>query len=273
MNKRIFPVILVVIGLVCFGGYLTVNKGKKDKEDKGGGVSNPAVQELYTQAMTMGENNELAKAKEVYRQIVNDHPDFKEIDTVQKQLEEVSMKIIFSSLETPDTVIHEVKAGDTLGKIAKEYNTTMDLIKRRNNLKSDTIRLGQRLSIWKGIFSIFVDKSQNTLMLKANEEVVKIYRVSTGVNNSTPVGTFIIANKLVDPVWYKSGAIIPPESSDNALGSRWMGFDIPGYGIHGTIEPDRIGQQITAGCVRMRKEDVEELYSLLPVGTKVTIVD
>ena len=57
------------------------------------------------------------------------------------------------------------------------------------------------------------------------------------------------------------------------LGTRWMGFDITGYGIHGTTEPDKIGQQVTAGCVRMRNEEVEELYTLIPVGTEVTIQD
>ena len=66
---------------------------------------------------------------------------------------------------------------------------------------------------------------------------------------------------------------MPPESPENVLGTRWMGFDIPGYGIHGTVEPKAIGQQVTAGCVRMLNEQVEELYSILPVGTEVVIVD
>ncbi|MBM3248214.1 MAG: L,D-transpeptidase, partial [Candidatus Omnitrophica bacterium] len=57
------------------------------------------------------------------------------------------------------------------------------------------------------------------------------------------------------------------------LGTRWMGFDIPEYGIHGTTEPESIGKQATKGCVRMINKDVEELYSILPVGTEVTIID
>jgi lipoprotein-anchoring transpeptidase ErfK/SrfK len=169
--------------------------------------------------------------------------------------------------------MHEVSPGDSLGKLAKQYGTTVDLIKKSNNLKNDTIRAGQRLRIWKGQFNIFVDKSQNILILKNGNEVVKVYNVSTGLNNSTPVGTFKIVSKLVDPVWFKSGAIVPPQSSDNVLGTRWMGFDIAGYGIHGTVEPGKIGQQVTAGCVRMRNEEVEELYTLIPIGTSVQIVD
>lgn len=273
MNKRLLTVIFIAVFLISVGAYMTVNKTKGSVQKQEARVSLAAVQELYEQALALKEGKDLLKAKELLRQIVTEQPDFKEIDTVQKNLEEVNLKIIFSGIETLDTVVHEVKAGDTLGKIAKQYHTPIELIKRSNNLKGDTIRLGQKLRLWKGTFSVLVDKSQNILILSSNDEVMKVYRVSTGTDNNTPVGTFTIVNKLVDPVWFKSGAIIPPESPKNVLGSRWLGFDIPGYGIHGTVEPESIGQQVTAGCVRMLNEDVEELYSLLPVGTRVTIVD
>ncbi len=118
-----------------------------------------------------------------------------------------------------------------------------------------------------------MDKSQNVLFLKNGDEVLKVYKVSTGTNNSTPVGTFKITSKLVDPVWFNKGIVVPPDSPQNVLGSRWLGFDMPGYGIHGTVEPETIGQQVTAGCVRMRNSDVEEVYSLIPLGTEIVIVD
>ena len=130
-----------------------------------------------------------------------------------------------------------------------------------------------KLRVLDGKFSIFVDKSQNILILKLNGEVTKTYIVSTGDNNSTPIGTYKITSKLVNPVWYKDGKAIPASSPENILGSRWLGFDLPKYGIHGTIEPENIGKQITAGCVRMINEEVEELFSLVPAGTEVTIVD
>ena len=87
------------------------------------------------------------------------------------------------------------------------------------------------------------------------------------------MGTFKITTKLVNPVWYKSGAVVPPDSPENILGTRWMGFDLEGYGIHGTTSPESIGTQATAGCVRMLNNEVEELYTFLPQGTEVTIVD
>ncbi len=125
----------------------------------------------------------------------------------------------------------------------------------------------------KGKFSIVIDKSQNELLLTEDNNFVRTYRVATGKDNSTPIGSFKIVSKLTNPVWYTQGAVVPPNSPENVLGTRWMGIDKKGYGIHGTTQPDAIGQQVTAGCVRMVNSDVEELYSIVPVGTDVTIVD
>ncbi|MNN90056.1 putative L,D-transpeptidase YkuD [compost metagenome] len=43
------------------------------------------------------------------------------------------------------------------------------------------------------------------------------------------------------------------------------------YAIHGTNDPDSVGKDESLGCIRMLKADVEELFDLLPRGTKVTI--
>lgn len=232
-----------------------------------------APDELFAQAMAYKEDGELPKAQQILRLIYNEYIDYERIEEVQRELEMINMRIIFSNTPSPSAVIHEVVKGDTLGELAKKYGTTIELIKRSNNLNSNIIRIGQKLRIWQGRFNIFVDKSQNILILKEGDNVIKVYNVSTGKNNSTPVGSFKITSKLTDPVWFNKGVVVPPESPANVLGSRWLGFDIPGYGIHGTVEPDRIGEQVTAGCVRMRNQEVEELYSIIPIGTEVTIVN
>ncbi len=232
------------------------------------------VDDLQKEAQALVAEGKLLDAHAIYQQIVNEQPDFKNIEQVEQELYALNMKILFSNIQTPKTVIHEVVIGDSLGKISKQYNVTMAMIKISNGMADDVVRVGQKLRIWSGKFSVHISKSQNVLILKSGEDIIKIYSVSTGANNSTPVGTFKIVNKIESPVWYKeTGAIIPPESPENALGSRWMGFDIKGYGIHGTLHPEQIGQQVTAGCVRMRNADVEELYKVLPQGIEVVIAD
>ena len=267
-------IIIILCALVAAGGLMLV---VSKKQNAGPGEETPtenvSAQTLYDEALQSQADGDSLKAKEAYEKILQDFPDFERVEAIQAHLSDLNLEIIFSNAQTPQTVLHDVQPGDSLGKLAKQYNTTVDLIKKSNNINQDVIRVGQKLRIWTAPFNIFVDKSQNSLILKSGDEVIKVYAVSTGINNSTPVGTFKITTKLTDPVWFKSGAIIPPESSENVLGSRWMGFDLAGYGIHGTTEPDKIGQQATAGCVRMLNKDVEEIFTLVPAGTQVTIVD
>lgn len=220
------------------------------------------------------QKGELLAARDALRDILLKNAANPGIEAVQKKLEAVNMKIILSAIQVPDeTVMRDVKAGDTLSMIADEYRTTVEMIKKQNGLASDIIRPGMRLRIWTGRFSVLVDKSQNLLTLRSNGDAVKTYRVSTGKDNITPVGTFKIVNKLKNPPWTHNGKVYPPDSPENILGTRWMGFDIPGYGIHGTTQPESIGQQATAGCVRMLNAEVEELYDLLPVNTEVIVID
>lgn len=215
------------------------------------------------------------KAKELYLRIINEYPQFCDYADIQEKIASIRMAILFSKIVTSDSELYNVVPGDSLIKIANKHSTTVALIKRANGLRSDLIMPGMKLKVQKVPFHIIVDKSQSLLTLLLGDEVIKSYIVSTGKNNSTPTGTFKIKDKLVNPVWYNRGVAMPADSPENVLGSRWMGLTTkePGYGIHGTIEPESIGYQCTDGCVRMKNETVEELYTIVPAGTDVTIVD
>lgn len=240
-------------------------------------VRNPdsgALGEVYYKlANAYEKDKEIVKARDAYRTILSKYQNVGNILEVQESLGRLNIEILFSSRITDTDVLYEVEPGDTLSKIAKRFGTTVDLIKASNSLKSDIIQAHSNLKVSKARYKISVDKSQNILTILSGDEIMKVYQVSTGENNSTPLGTFKIINRIKDPVWYRQGAIVPAESPDNILGSRWLGFSKPGYGIHGTVDPKSVGQQATKGCVRMLNSDVEELYTIIPVGTEVTIVD
>lgn len=219
------------------------------------------------------EQQQFAEARAMYQMLLDRFPDSPLIAKTQARLGNVNVALLFSPIVTDLDVVHEVRPGDTLGRIASANGTTVDFIKKANGLPSDIIRPGQKLKVPRGKFSIIVDKSQNQLLLTENNQFIKAYSVSTGKENSTPAGTFKIVTKVPNPVWYTQGAVVPPDSPENILGTRWLGIDKKGYGIHGTVDPNAIGQQITAGCVRMTNADVEELFAIVPIGTEVTIVD
>ena len=272
MNQKVIVGVIAAIVLAA-GAVVLLHHHKAAAESKDSQETNVPVNQLLTEAAKDEAQGDKLKAKEAYDQIISNYPDYDKIEDVQNKLGSLNIDLIFSPAQMAQTIMVEIVPGDSIGKLAKKYNTTPQLIKRANGLKSDVIRIGEKLRIWTAPFNILVNKSQNVLFLKTGEEVLKIYHVSTGKDNITPVGTFKIASKIEKPVWFRSGgAPIPSESPDNPLGSRWMGFDTdPHYGIHGTIHPEAIGQQVTEGCVRLKNDDVEEIYDIVPIGTEVVI--
>jgi len=217
--------------------------------------------------------DQLVEARAMYRMLLEKFPDSPFIGQTQEKLGAINIALLFSPIVTDLDIQHVVKSGDTLGKIASANGTTVEFLKRANGLNSDTIRPNQQLKVPKGRFSIVVDKSQMQLLLTEDNQFIKMYPVGLGKDDATPLGTFKVVNKVPNPVWYKQGAVVPPDSPENILGTRWMGFDKSGYGIHGSVDPSPITQQVTAGCVRMTNHDVEELFAIVPTGTEVTIVD
>ncbi|ADU30006.1 L,D-transpeptidase [Evansella cellulosilytica] len=122
---------------------------------------------------------------------------------------------------------------------------------------------------------IIVNKSTNELAFIIEGEVRQIYEIATGkTNEHTPEGEYNIIVKAVDPYYRKKD--IEGGDKNNPLGTRWIGFDAEEtdgrtYGIHGTNNPDSIGQYVTLGCIRLKNEDVEILYDQVPIGMKILV--
>lgn len=269
MKKNFLIIIIAVVAI----GIIAVFLGSRKINKMVQASSHSSARSLSAQAHKLEAKGDLWEAKLLYQKLVNDFPESSEVMDWQKKAEDINIKLLFSSVPTPKSIIYQIRPGDTLNKIAREYKTTTELIMKSNNINDALIIPGRKIKVCNVPFNILVDKSQNILLLKSNEEIFKTYIVSTGKNNCTPVGTFKIVNKLANPTWFKAGAVVPAQSPENVLGTRWMGFDLAGYGIHGTVEPKELGKQVTQGCVRLCNSDVEELYAIIPVGTEVTIIE
>lgn len=108
--------------------------------------------------------------------------------------------------------------------------------------------------------AVIVDKNSHRLAVVSGDIILRNYEVGLG-GDRTPEGTFIITEKVRNPNGTDQGK----------FGSRGMTLSDGNYGIHGTDKPDSIGKDESLGCVRMKKEDIEELFDLVQIGTPVTI--
>jgi lipoprotein-anchoring transpeptidase ErfK/SrfK len=114
--------------------------------------------------------------------------------------------------------------------------------------------------LFKEPLRIVVDRRAYRLAVISGNTIIRTFPVGLG-GEKTPDGEFTITEKVRDP----NG------KSNGEFGSRGMTLSDTLYAIHGTNEPDSIGQDESKGCIRMGKEDVEELFDLVPLETRVTI--
>ena len=119
---------------------------------------------------------------------------------------------------------------------------------------------------------IIISIPDRKLLLLEDGELKKIYPIAVGKPKTpSPVGSFQIANRVVNPTWYGPQGPVRPGKA-NPLGTRWMGIGYKGYGIHGTNAPSSIGKAASHGCIRMRTKDAEELFQQVAVGDEVQLL-
>ncbi|MBZ5704394.1 MAG: L,D-transpeptidase [Acidobacteriia bacterium] len=118
---------------------------------------------------------------------------------------------------------------------------------------------------------VLVSIPDRKLAVLADGRVIRTFPVAVGAAVSpSPTGEFHIVHRVTDPTYYHSGVVIPP-GPDNPVGTRWVGLNQKGYGIHGTNEPSSIGKARSHGCIRMRNRDVEQFFAMVNVGDTVEI--
>lgn len=178
-----------------------------------------------------------------------------------------------------------VKPGDSLTVIRKrvlkehpEILVCTGLIERVNQLRSaESIHPGDVLRIPTERPHMLVDISTRWVMYMMGDEVVAAWESGVGKpGNDTVPGRYTIGLKQRNPSWFRPGAaLVPFGDPENPLGTRWLSWRENGVeshlGFHGTTDPSSVGGAVSSGCVRLRNEDVEVLFEILPEQAEVLV--
>lgn len=184
---------------------------------------------------------------------------------------EHTASLIYTSADRLFEAPVQVQPGDTLSGIAERYQLTWQYLARLNRTAPERLQAGQQLKVLQGPFSAVVDLDDYALTIHAHGWFVQRYQIGIGKDHRTPVGEFVVEEKLENPVWYNpDGGQMEADDPANPLGEFWLGLGNH-IGIHGTIDPESIGSARSRGCIHLADPDIEEVYHLLRVGSKVLI--
>jgi L,D-transpeptidase ErfK/SrfK len=190
---------------------------------------------------------------------------------------------------------------DTLTDLARRFNVGYDEIIRANP-KVDPWLPGDGASVVLPTRFILPNAPHEGLVInvaamrifyflphKAGEpEVVITHPIGIGkVGWATPEGVTKVTRKQKDPIWRVPESVIKEHREergeelervygpgpDNPLGHYAFYLEWPSYLIHGTNKPAGVGLRSSHGCIRLFPEDVEQFFSMVPVGTQVRVVN
>src|SRR5262245_19105410 len=190
---------------------------------------------------------------------------------------------------------------DTLSDIARRFNVGYEEIVRTNPGVDPWLPGADREIVIPSQFilpnapreGIVINVPQMRLFYypkpkKGEPQLVYTFPIGIGrVGWATPQGTTKIVRRQKDPTWRPTASIIKEHREergeelervvgpgpDNPLGRYAFYLDWPSYMIHGTNKPAGVGLRSSHGCIRLYPEDIELLFSMVPVGTKVTVVN
>jgi L,D-transpeptidase ErfK/SrfK len=199
-------------------------------------------------------------------------------------------------------VVQVVTAGkeDTLTDIARRFNVGYEEILRANP-KVDPWLPGEGREIVVPTEFILPDAPRTGIVIniaamrifyfppakRGEPQVVFTHPIGIGkVGWRTPEGVTKIVRRQKDPTWrvpvsvrkehHENGEDLEPvigPGPDNPLGRYAFYLQWPSYLIHGTNKPAGVGLRSSHGCIRLYPEDIEQFFTLIPIGTQVRVVN
>ncbi|MEO0476552.1 MAG: L,D-transpeptidase family protein [Planctomycetota bacterium] len=224
-----------------------------------------------------------------------------EAQAVRERLAFLNENTVFSKKRNAEQIardpivsLHKVQPGEYLSTIGNTYRIPYQIIERINNIDARRLQAGQGIQVIKVPVHARVDKSDYRMDLFVQDPdglhiYLKSYTVGLGEFDSTPIGKWVVkpGSKVGPanggPSWVnpRTGKRYDRNDPDIPIGEYWMALegiddntrDKKGYGIHATNDPESIGRQESMGCIRMRDEDVDQVfYTLFEGASTVEIV-
>jgi hypothetical protein len=198
-------------------------------------------------------------------------------------LDQLAGTVVYSRqhhLEPP----YVTQSGDTIDRIAQRYNVPWQLLARINGLmppgasnadsaaKDQPLPVGRVLKVIRGPFDAVVHLDRRELTLMVGSRYAGRFAIGIGRDQPKLEGEYTVCNKTLNPTYYgPDGINIGPNDPKNPLGGAWIGLT-DRIGIHGTSDPQSIGRDDNRGAICTSDRDLQDLYGILSVGSRVTIL-
>jgi lipoprotein-anchoring transpeptidase ErfK/SrfK len=202
-----------------------------------------------------------------------DNPDLPQAQArqVTELLDQLAGTVIYSRqhlLEPP----YVVRPGDTLDQIAEQYKVPPLLLARINGIgQGQPLAPGRELKVVRGPFSAVVHLEKHELTLMVGGRYAGRFAIGVGCDQPKLEGEYVVREKTINPIYQGPGGVnVPGGDPHNPLGKFWIGLG-NGVALHGTVDPQNIGRDDNRGTICLGDRDIDDLYGILSVGSRVVV--
>jgi hypothetical protein len=205
-----------------------------------------------------------------------------QMEQFNKLLGELAGTVIYSRqhfLEKP----YVVQSGDTLDRVAQQYNIPWQFLGKINGLlppdagndveaKDRPLPAAMELKVVRGPFDAVINLNRHELTLYLQNRYAGRFPIGVGHDQPNLEGIYTVCDKSLNPSYYgPDGVNIGPGDPKNPLGKAWIALN-DRIGIHGANSPQSIGRDDNRGSICAGEQDIQDLYGILSVGSKVKIL-
>jgi LysM repeat protein len=190
---------------------------------------------------------------------------------VQELLDQLAGTVVYSRqhlLEPP----YIVRPGDTLDQIAQRYSVPAILLARINGIQdSQQLEPGRELKVVRGPFNAIIRLEKHELALIVDGRYAGRFAIGVGCDQPKLEGEYTVREKNVNPEYRgPDGVAVPGGDPRNPMGKFRIGLSET-VALHGTVDPQNVGRDDNRGTICLGDRDIDDLYGILSVGSRVVI--
>lgn len=193
-----------------------------------------------------------------------------QLQEVSDLLSQLAGTVIYSQQHVLEPA-YTVQPGDTLERIAAGYNIPPRLLSRINLIPDgEQPPPGKQLKVLRGPFSALVYLQRYELVLMLGDRYAGRIPIGIGGDHLRLEGDYEVRAKTVNPAYYGRDIFIAADDPNNPLGELLVDLGNQ-IGLHGTNDPNGLGRYGGRGAIRLKNDDMEDLFRILSVGSHVAI--
>ncbi len=224
----------------------------------------------YDAAVALLTEGELVSARDRLLYLMQYYPESKTFADAKRVAGEVNLDLLISPIPRPEKVQHVVRRGEALITIARRSNTTIDYIMRANGKTTALIYPDEELIVYPLNYRVEISLEAGTLTVFDGRNFFKEYGI-VNVNLPPEVAGTVVTTISEKVAWDVDRPVNFTDA--NYLNcSKWIRTGKIGLFIR-EYSPERTGAGAAPFGVMVEKSDMEELFTILRVGTEVKLVN